>query len=128
MWWQGAEQLAEDDAMSQWDKIDPKVLKCIPAPVSHFHKITTNEFSVFGSPSQPDYATLTLEFNILKGKSCPELKSLKMYLLQYRECVMSYERAAAVLHKHLLEVYSPANLNIKMDFSPRGGLSSQICI
>lgn len=114
--------------MSQWDKVDPAVLKCIPAPDNHFHEITTNEFSVFGALNQPDYAVLTLKFSIEKGKPCPELKSLKAYLLQYRDCIMSYERAASVLHDHLWDVYSPSRLDISMEFSPRGGLSSKICM
>ncbi len=114
--------------MKQWDKIDPAMLKCIPAVAEHFHEITTDEFSVFGAPSQPDYAGLTLKFNIAKGQPCPELKSLKVYLLQYRDCIMSYERAASVMHDHLWDVYSPSSLTISMEFSPRGGLSSKICM
>ncbi len=114
--------------MKQWDRIDASVLKCIAAPAEHFHRITTNEFSVFGAPSQPDYAILTLEFRIAKGEPCPELKSLKAYLLQYRDCIMSYERAASVLHDHLWDVYNPLGLHIKMAFSPRGGISSEICM
>ncbi len=128
MWWQDAEWLSEEDEMVKLNSIDSTVLKSIPSPDNHFHKITTNEFSIYGSPNQPDYAILTLEFNIVKGGICPELKSLKTYLLQYRDCIMSYERAATILKEHLLEMYKPSRIKVILEFNTRGGLASEIVV
>ena len=53
-----------------------------------------------------------------------ELKSLKNYLFQYRDTVISYERCVDVLYKHLMQTYQPVRLRVQIDFRPRGGISS----
>ena len=57
-------------------------------------------------------------------RSAIELKSLKEYLLQYRDTVISYERAIDVMYKHLTAAYKPIRLRLEIQFRPRGGISS----
>ena len=57
-----------------------------------------------------------------------ELKSLKEYLQQYRDVVISYERLINQLYDHMKEVYTPQRLRIVLDCNPRGGISSRLTI
>ncbi len=125
MWWPGADQLAEDDDMGH-EAIRADMLKSIKSPCDHLHTIETTEFSMFGSVGKPDYAKLTIELDIKEGSPAPELKSVKFYLAQYRDACMSYERAAGLLRDHFMEIYDPANVDVNLEFKPRGGLTSTI--
>ena len=76
--------------------------------------------------AQPDFAEFVITY--IPDKLCVELKSLKLYLQQYREVVISYERLLNQLYEHLQEVYIPARLRIVLDCNPRGGISSRLTI
>ena len=54
------------------------------------------------------------------------MKSVKAYLHQYRECIISYERAAGLIRDHFMEVYNPINVDLTLIFKPRGGIKSTI--
>ncbi len=126
MWWRGAEQLAEDDDMKGHEAIRADMLKSIKSPCDHLHTIETTEFSMYGATAKPDYAKLTIELDIKEGSPAPELKSVKKYLHQYRDVLMSYERAAGLLRDHFMGIYDPANVDVNLEFKPRGGLTSTI--
>ena len=55
-----------------------------------------------------------------------ELKSLKEYLFQYRDTIISYERCISVMYEHMMQVYEPARLRLEIAFRPRGGISSKM--
>lgn len=112
--------------MGQWERVRADVLKSIKSPCDHLHTIETDEFTLLGAPGQPDQAKLCVELDIKEGDPAPELKSVKKYLHQYRDVCMSYERAATLLRDHFMEVYNPANVDVNLEFKPRGGLSSTI--
>ena len=57
-----------------------------------------------------------------------ELKSLKLYLQQYRDVVISYERLLNQIYDHMIEVYDPQRLRLVLDCNPRGGISSRLTI
>ena len=59
-------------------------------------------------------------------KTIIELKSLKMYLQQYRDLIISHERLINVLYDDLIKVYKPKRLRIVLDCNPRGGISSRL--
>ena len=63
---------------------------------------------------------------IYPGKKVIELKSLKIYLQQYRDVIISYERLINVIYDDLIKVYKPKRLRIVLDCNPRGGISSRL--
>ena len=110
-----------------WDSIDGSVLKSIPnAAKGYEQRITVPEFTFLGVANQPDFGFITIWF-YGKDKTI-ELKSLKNYLFQYRDTIISYERALDVIYKHLLEAYDPDRIRIEIEFRPRGGISSKLTV
>ena len=53
-----------------------------------------------------------------------ELKSLKYYLLQFRNVGMFYEHVVNKILDDLVEVLQPLKMEITGEFTPRGGISS----
>lgn len=109
-----------------YEEIREDMLKAIPSPCAHTHEIKTEEFTLLGIAGQADFAKLSIDLDIKEGGKAPELRSVKLYLAQYRNCVLSYERAAALLKEHFLSVYDPIHINIILKFKTRGGLASTI--
>jgi 7-cyano-7-deazaguanine reductase len=106
-----------------WETIDDGYLKSLPNPASGYEQyIDIPEFTFLGVHNQPDFGHIKIWFH---GQDrTVELKSLKEYLLQYRDTVISYERAIDVLYKHLMAAYKPFRLRLEIKFRPRGGISS----
>jgi len=107
-----------------YNEIDSSMLKAIPNPekVKPYEvKIKQPEITFLGVYEQPDFATLYI-LMYPNGKVI-ELKSLKLYLQQYRDVVISYERLL-----NLQEVYTPQRLRLVLDCNPRGGISSRLTI
>ena len=57
-----------------------------------------------------------------------ELKSVKQYVYQLRNIIVSYERLINVFYDHLMEVYKPDRMRVVMVCNPRGGISSKLTI
>jgi 7-cyano-7-deazaguanine reductase len=72
----------------------------------------------------PDYGTITIQYKPLK--SCLELKSLKMYLLAYRDLGIFYENAINRMLHDIVEAVHPEWCIVKGEFTPRGGLNTTI--
>jgi len=72
----------------------------------------------------PDYGTITLQYK--PKKACIELKSLKMYLLSYRNLGIFYENAVNKMLHDVVAAVQPEWCVIKGDFTPRGGLNTSI--
>lgn len=53
-----------------------------------------------------------------------ELKSLKYYLLQYRNVGMFYEHVVNKILDDLVSVLDPLSMKVTGEFTPRGGISS----
>ena len=53
-----------------------------------------------------------------------ELKSLKYYLLQYRNVGMFYEHVVNKILDDLVKVLNPLSMKVTGEFTPRGGISS----
>ncbi len=53
-----------------------------------------------------------------------ELKSLKYYLMQYRNVGMFYEHVINKILDDLVEVLQPLTMKVTGKFTPRGGISS----
>jgi len=112
-----------------YSEIDSSILKSIPNPekVKPYEvKIKQPEITFLGVYEQPDFATLYI-LMYPNGKVV-ELKSLKLYLQQYRDVVISYERLINRIYTHIMEVYEPQRLRMILDCNPRGGISSRLTI
>lgn len=109
--------------MKLWKNIDIAILDSLPnTAVGYEQRITIPEFTFLGKHNQPDFGSIKLWF--YGQDKTIELKSLKNYLFQYRDTVISYERCIDVLYKHLMQTYQPVRLRVQIDFRPRGGISS----
>jgi 7-cyano-7-deazaguanine reductase len=72
----------------------------------------------------PDYGTITIQYK--PRKSCIELKSLKMYLLAYRNLGIFYENAVNKVLHDIVDAIDPEWCIVKGEFTPRGGLNTTI--
>ncbi len=73
---------------------------------------------------QPDFGTLTLIY--IADELCYELKSLKLYLQQYRNHGAYYEHVTNCILDDLVEVLQPRWMLLEAEFTPRGGLRTNI--
>lgn len=107
---------------------DSTILMKLPNPSTQGYeiKIKNPEITFMGAPKQPDFASAYITF--YPNKSIIELKSLKIYLQQFRDKIISYERLINVIYDDLFAVYEPARLRLVMILSPRGGISSKLTI
>jgi 7-cyano-7-deazaguanine reductase len=80
--------------------------------------------SVCPKTGLPDYGTITIQYQ--PRKSCIELKSLKIYLLAYRNLGIFYENAVNKMLHDLVEALQPEWCVVKGEFTPRGGLSTSV--
>ncbi|MBV4359974.1 preQ(1) synthase [Pinibacter aurantiacus] len=115
-------------AIKTYKDIDRNLLVAIPNPTNQAYEIKTKipEFTFLGVKEQPDFAVIYLTF--YPGKSIIELKSLKHYVFQLRNIVVSYERLINIIYEDLMAVYQPSRLRIVMICNPRGGISSKLTI
>jgi len=106
--------------------VDISLLKSLPNPSQKAYEIKLKqpELTFLGVYEQPDFASLYLLF--YPDKKIIELKSFKLYLQQYRNLIISYERLINVLYDDIKTVYKPKRLRIILDCNPRGGISSRL--
>jgi len=88
-------------------------------------KIEYPEFtSVCPKTGLPDFGTIIIRY--VPEKSCLELKSLKMYLLAYRDLGIFYENAVNRILKDIVKACQPARAVVTGEFNPRGGMKSVV--
>ena len=111
-----------------YKNVNKLLLKAIPNPATKPYeiKIKQPELTFLGVHNQPDFGTLFIL--MYPKKKIIELKSLKIYLQQFRNIIISYERILNVVFDHINEVYDPDRLRIVLDCNPRGGISSMLSI
>ena len=80
--------------------------------------------SVCPKTGQPDFGTLT--FTYTPDKLCVELKSLKVYLQRFRNEGIFYENVTNQILDDLVKVLQPRRLAVLAEFTPRGGIRSNI--
>ena len=73
---------------------------------------------------QPDFGTLT--FTYTPDKLCVELKSLKTYLQRFRSEGIFYENVTNQILDDLVKVLKPRRLKVLAEFTPRGGIQTNI--
>lgn len=80
--------------------------------------------SVCPKTGLPDYGSITIEY--MPRKSCIELKSLKMYLLAYRNLGIFYENAVNRMLRDIVAAIRPEWCTVRGEFTPRGGLTTSV--
>jgi 7-cyano-7-deazaguanine reductase len=87
--------------------------------------IDTDEFTaVCPWTGLPDYGTLYITY--VPSHSCIELKSLKYYLLSYREVGIVQEHAANRILKDLVALCQPRRIKVTLDYKVRGGIHTSV--
>jgi 7-cyano-7-deazaguanine reductase len=74
--------------------------------------------------SLPDFGKITIRY--MPDKLCAELKSLKMYILAYRQLGIFYENAVNRILDDFVKAAKPKWAVVTGEFSSRGGISSNI--
>ncbi len=75
---------------------------------------------------QPDFGTLTITY--VPDRLCYELKSLKLYLQQYRNHGAFYEHVTNTILDDLVAVTQPRWMKIVGAFTPRGGIRTNVTV
>ena len=88
-------------------------------------EIETPEFtSVCPRTGLPDHGTITIVYT--PDKECLELKSLKMYLLEYRNLGIFQENVVNRVLRDCVKAAKPRRMTVTGEFTPRGGVYSSI--
>lgn len=88
-------------------------------------RTVTEEFSsVCPMTGLPDYGALEIMY--VPDRKVVELKSLKYYLLQFREVGIFYEHLVNRIGEDLQQVLEPQRLEVIGRFTSRGGLATSV--
>ena len=89
--------------------------------------IDTDEFTaVCPWTGLPDTGELIISY--VPSHSCIELKSLKYYLLSYRDVGIVQEHAANRILNDLVACCHPRRMRITLDYKIRGGLHTKVTV
>ncbi len=104
------------------DALRPDLLETFPYDgVEQEIRCDTDEFSaVCPFSGLPDIATLTITY--VPAGRCVELKSLKYYLMSYRNVGIYQEHATDRLLRDLAAALEPKRLVVETDYNIRGGI------
>ena len=80
--------------------------------------------SVCPKTGLPDFGKLTLRY--APDRLCLELKSLKLYLLAYRNLGIFYENVVNRFLRDVTRAVKPVSATVVGEFTPRGGLQSKV--
>lgn len=72
----------------------------------------------------PDFGTIRIRYE--PAATCIELKSLKYYLLEFRNRGIFYEAATNQILDDLVQACQPRRMTVTGDFSARGGISTVV--
>ena len=88
-------------------------------------EIVMPEFtSVCPKTGLPDHGELTLRY--VPAKRCLELKSLKLYMLEYRNMGIFQENIVNKFLADVVEAAKPVSATVTGRFAARGGISTNI--
>ena len=89
--------------------------------------IDTDEFTaVCPWTGLPDYGTVQISYS--PAESCIELKSLKYYLLSYRDVGIVQEHAANRILLDLVALCQPRRMKVILDYRVRGGIHTAVSV
>ena len=88
-------------------------------------EISMPEFtSVCPKTALPDHGTITIYY--VPNKLCLELKSLKQYMLSYRNLGIFQENVVNRFVRDIVKSCKPVSITVVGEFTPRGGVYSKI--
>lgn len=101
-------------------------IKCFPGRYRNYEvNISIPEFtSICPKTGLPDFGTITIRY--MPGRLCLELKSLKFYLLAYRNLGIFYENAVNRILEDAVRACRPKWLEVRGEFNPRGGIKTEV--
>lgn len=73
---------------------------------------------------QPDFGTIRITY--VPARLCVELKSLKLYLSEFRDRGIFYEDVTNVILDDLVKALKPRHMTVEGDFNVRGGISTVV--
>jgi 7-cyano-7-deazaguanine reductase len=80
--------------------------------------------SVCPKTGLPDFGEIRISY--VPGDRCIELKSLKLYLVGFRNRGIFYEHATNQILDDLVAALRPRRMSVIGDFSVRGGIKTQV--
>ena len=87
--------------------------------------ISIPEFtSICPKTGLPDFGQITIEYE--PDARCLELKSLKNYVLAYRDLGIFYENAVNRILRDIVRACSPVRAKVIGDFNARGGMRAVV--
>ena len=112
--------------------IESNILECFPyeyadKPYGQAMEIETetDEFtSVCPFSGLPDFASVRITY--VPDRHCLELRSLKYYLLSYRDVGIWYEHLVNRMLEDLVKACTPRSMTVEITCNPRGGLASTV--
>jgi len=88
-------------------------------------EFTCPEFTcVCPKTGQPDFATITIRYT--PGRTCVELKSLKLYLWSFRDEGHFHEAVTNRILNDLVAAVKPRRMEVVGDFRIRGGIHTVV--
>jgi 7-cyano-7-deazaguanine reductase len=101
-------------------------IECWPNQYGSYEiEISIPEFtSVCPRTGLPDHGVITI--NYTPSRRCLELKSLKMYMLAYRNLGIFQENVVNRFLRDLVRACRPVSATVTGEFTPRGGVYSKI--
>jgi 7-cyano-7-deazaguanine reductase len=97
-----------------------------PRPERDFEiTITCPEFtSVCPKTGLPDFGTIRITY--VPDQHCVELKSLKYYMIEFRNRGIFYEAVTNQILDDLVTLLGPRRMQVVGDFSARGGITTTV--
>ena len=80
--------------------------------------------SVCPKTGLPDFGTIRIIYT--PDKKCVELKSLKYYLVEFRNRGIFYEAVTNQILDDLVALLAPRRMTVVGDFSARGGITTKV--
>ena len=72
----------------------------------------------------PDFATIKIQY--VPNKHIVELKSLKLYMVTFRNVGIFHEHVTNRILDDLIKIAHPKKIKIVGDFNPRGGIKTSV--
>lgn len=73
----------------------------------------------------PDFATIKIDY--IPAKMCLELKSLKMYIVYYRNVGIFHEHLVNKILDDIVKACNPRWVRVEAGMNPRGGIATTVC-
>ena len=118
-------EYTEDHARAGINTPLPKI-ECFRNQFKNYEiTISIPEFtSICPRSGLPDFGTITIRY--VPNHWCVELKSLKMYILAYRNLGIFYENAVNRILRDFVKTSKPIKAVVTGEFNVRGGMKSVI--